>query len=297
MRSTAHTATRPAALRLTGLFIAASLVLASGVVWAQNAPKRAITKIAGDVYRFQNNFHFSVFYVTDDGVLVTDPIDADAAKWLKAEIKTRFNKPIKYLVYSHDHQDHSSGGEVFADTAIVVGHENTRAAMIGEKRPTAAPTVTFSDRMTLHLGEREIELTYVGKGHSDNSIAIRFPQERVLFAVDFVSVKRLPFKTLSDSYIPDLIEQIRMVEEMDYDILAPGHGKMGTPADARDHRQYVEDLYNAVLAGVRTGKSLDQLKADIKLPKYESWSQYKDWLPMNIEGIYSRIALQRRATN
>ena len=293
MRTTAI----PTALRLMGLFVAASLVLASGVVWAQNAPKRAISKIAGDFYRFQNNFHFSVFYVTDDGVLVTDPIDADAAKWLKAEIKKRFKKPIKYLVYSHDHQDHSSGGEVFADTAIIVGHENTRAAMIGEKRPTPAPTVTFSDRMTLHLGGREIELTYVGKGHSDNSIAIRFPQERVLFAVDFVSVKRLPFKTLSDSYIPDLIEQIRMVEEMDYDILAPGHGKMGTPADAREHRQYVEELYEAVLAGVRAGKSLDQLKADIKLPKYESWSQYKDWLPMNIEGIYTRIALQRRATN
>ncbi len=284
------------AKRLGGIGLAILMAFSIGAASAQNAPKRSISKIAGDVYRFQNNFHFSVFYVTDEGVLVTDPIDANAAKWLKAEIAKRFNKPIKYLVYSHDHQDHSSGGEVFADSATIVGHENTRAAMIGEKRPTPPPTLTFSDQMTIHLGGREIELTYVGKGHSDNSIVIRFPRERVLFAVDFVSVKRLPFKNLSDTYIPDLIDQIRMVADMDYDILAPGHGATGTRADAADHAQYVEDLYNAVYAGVRAGQSLAQLKADIKLPKYEKWSQYKDWLPLNIEGIYARIALQRRAT-
>jgi glyoxylase-like metal-dependent hydrolase (beta-lactamase superfamily II) len=229
-------------------------------------------------------------------VLVTDPINADAAKWLKAEIKKRFNQPIKYLVYSHDHQDHSSGGEVFADTATVVGHELTRAAMAGESRPTALPTVTFSDSMTLHLGGRQINLIYVGRGHSDNSIVMHFPRERTVFAVDFVSVKRMPFKNLSDTYIPDLIDQIRKVENMDFDIIAPGHGKTGTRADVRDHRQYVQDLYNAVLSGVRAGKSLDQLKQSISLSKYASWGQYKAWLPLNIEGVYNRIKLQRRAT-
>ncbi|MBT5194953.1 MAG: MBL fold metallo-hydrolase [Rhodospirillaceae bacterium] len=281
--------------RVGGLTLAFILVISAGAAWAQKAPKRSITKIAGDLYRFQNNFHFSVFYVTPAGVLVTDPINAGAAKWLKAEIKKRFNQPIKYLVYSHDHQDHSSGGEVFAG-ATVVGHELTRAAMTGEKRPTPAPTVTFSDKMTLHLGGRQINLVYVGKGHSDNSIAVHFPRERTVFAVDFVSVKRMPFKNLSDTYIPDLVNQLRMVENMDFDIIAPGHGKTGTRADVRDHREYVEALYGAVLAATRAGQSLDQMKQSIQLPKYASWSQYKAWLPLNIEGIYSRITLQRRAT-
>lgn len=281
--------------RVGGIALAFILVMSAEAVWAQKAPKRSITKIAGDVYRFQNNFHFSVFYVTPAGVLVTDPINAGAAKWLKAEIDKRFNQPIKYLVYSHDHQDHSSGGEVFAG-ATVVGHELTRAAMLGEKRPTPPPSVTFSKQMTLHLGGRDIELTYVGRGHSDNSIVVRFPRERVLFAVDFVSAGRLPFKTLSDTYIPDLVEQIRMVENMDFDILAPGHGKMGTRADAKEHRQYVEELYNAVLAGARAGQTPDQMKQSIKMEKYASWGQYKAWLPLNIDGIYNRIRLQRRAT-
>jgi glyoxylase-like metal-dependent hydrolase (beta-lactamase superfamily II) len=200
------------------------------------------------------------------------------------------------LVYSHDHQDHSSGGEVFADTATVVGHELTRAAMAGKNRPTAVPSVTFSDTMSLHLGGRTINLIHVGRGHSDNSIVVHFPRERTVFAVDFVSVKRMPFKNMSDTYIPDLVDQIRTVENMDFDIIAPGHGKMGTRADVRDHRQYVENLYKAVMGGVRAGQSLDQLKQSVSLPKYASWSQYKAWLPLNIEGVYSRIKLQRRAT-
>ncbi len=280
--------------KLLGAAIALAVILPSADGWAQRAPKRAITKIAGDLYRFQNNFHFSVFYVTDEGVLVTDPINADAARWLKAEIAKRFNKPIKYLVYSHDHADHSSGGEVFADTATVIAHENARAAIVNEKRATAAPTVTFSDAMTIHLGGRVIELSHVGRNHTDNMLVIRFPRERTLFAVDFISVRRVGFKTLGDSYWPDWIDSIRAVEAMDFDILAPGHGPMGRKSDATEHRQYLEDLYAAVLGAARAGLSLDQMKKTIRLEKYKGWSQYKKWLPLNIEGVYNRVRLQRR---
>ncbi len=117
--------------------------------------------------------------VTPAGIIATDPIDADAARWLKAELKARFNKPVKYLIYSHDHADHSSGGEVFADTAMVIAHENAKATIIGEKRPTAVPDVTFSDRMTIELGGKVVELIYVGRSHSDNLIVMHFPRPSV----------------------------------------------------------------------------------------------------------------------
>ena len=194
-----------------GIFLALIVAVTANSVAAQKGQKRSITKIVGDLYRFQNNFHFSVFYVTPGGVLVTDPINAGASKWLKAKHKKRFNQPIKYLVYSHDHQDSSSGGEVFSDTANVLGHELTRAAMAGENRPTAIPMVTFSDTMTLHLGGRQINLIYVGCGHSDNSIVLHFLHEGTVFSVDFVSVKRMSFKNLFDTYIPDLIDQINLI--------------------------------------------------------------------------------------
>ena len=87
----------------------AAALLVPGTLHAQ--AKRAITHITGDLYRFQNNFHFSVFLVTPD-VIATDPINAEAATWLEAEIDKRFDRPIRYLILSHDHADHSSGGEV-----------------------------------------------------------------------------------------------------------------------------------------------------------------------------------------
>ena len=279
--------------RLAAMAAVLMLCLAAATASAQEV-KREITKIAGDLYRFQNKFHYSVFLVTPEGVIVTDPINAEAAAWLKAEIASRFNQPIKYLVYSHDHRDHIAGGEVFADTATVVAHENARATIVGEKRPTAVPDVTFSDKMTIELGGKTVHLLYLGPSHSDNLIVMHFPEERALFTVDFISVKRLPYMNLSDSYFPDWIETIRRVEALDFEILVPGHGPLGTKADAADHGDYLQDLYDAVLAGARAGQSLDEMKANIKLEKYKDWGRYAEWLPLNIEGVYQRVSLQRR---
>jgi glyoxylase-like metal-dependent hydrolase (beta-lactamase superfamily II) len=269
-------------------------VAAVAPVAAQQAPKRAITQIAGDLYRFQNNFHFSVFLVTPDGVIASDPINAAAAAWLKGEIAQRFGQPIKYLVYSHDHADHIAGGEVFADTATVIAHDNAKATILGEKRPTTVPEITFSDRMTIELGGKRVDLVYLGRSHSDNMIVMHFPAERALFAVDFISVKRLPYMTLSDAHFPDWIEAIRRVEAMDFDILVPGHGPLGTKQDASDHRGYLEDLYAGVLAAARAGRSVDEMKQTITLDKYRDWGQYEAWRPLNIEGMYSQIKLHRR---
>ena len=255
---------------------------------------RDIIPIAGDIYRFQNNFHFSILMVTDEGVLVTDPIDSDAATWLKSEIKKRFDKPVKYLIYSHDHRDHIAGGEVFADTATVIAHEKTKVAILGEKRPTAVPAVTFNDKLTIELGGKTVNLLYVGRSHSDNMIVVHFPAEKILYAVDFISVKRLPFKNLGDAYFPDWIDAIKFVEGLDFEILSPGHGNMGTKADAVDHRMYLEELYAAVVEGARHGKSLEELQAEIQMENYKDWQQYEAWRTMNIEGIYQRVVLQRR---
>lgn len=274
--------------------LAATLMAMPGPAASQQDAKRAITNIRGDLYRFQNNFHYSVFLVTPKGIIVTDPIDAAAAQWLKAELGKRFKQPIKYLIYSHDHRDHSAGGEVFADTAVVVAHDNAKATIIGEKRPTAVPDITFSDRMTIELGGKVVELIYVGKSHSDNLIVMHFPAERAVYTVDFISVKRLPYMNLSDSYFPDWIDAIKVIEAMDFDILVPGHGPLGTKADATDHRVYMEDLYAAVLAQARAGKTLDEMKRNIKLEKYNDWGHYDEWLALNIEGVYQRVSLQRR---
>ncbi len=258
------------------------------------APVREITRIAGEVYRFRNNFHFSVFAVTPAGVIVTDPIDAEAAKWLKAEIAQRWNRPIKYLVYSHDHRDHIAGGEVFADTAIVVAHGRAKDVIIDEKRPTAVPSLTFDDALTIELGGTVLELSFVGKNHSDNSLVMRFPKERILFAVDFIPVKAMPFRDFPDGYLHEWIDSLKRVEAMDFDVLVPGHGPLGNKADVVAYRGLMEELRADVTRLAREGKSLDEIKKAVTLEKYKDWSGYAQMRELNVEGMHRLVQATRR---
>ncbi len=279
-------------LRRPIVAIAAAISFAL-VAFGTNAAdtKREITHIAGDLYRFQNDFHFSVFLVTPEGVIVSDPINTQAATWLKAEIAARFDKPIKYMIYSHHHADHVSGGEVFADEGVtIIAHENAARGLKERSVPTAPPTETFSDTKTIELGGKTVELIYLGPSHSDDLIIAHFPDERTVFAVDFVSVKRLPYKTLLGSYWPGWIEALDKLAAMDFDVLAPGHGAMGGPQDVADHAQYLRDLHAAVSEGVAAGKSLAELQSGVTMEKYKHWGQYDAWLKENVEGMLQHAA-------
>ena len=88
----------------------------------QQPPTRAIVNITGQLYRAQNNNHYTVFLVTPEGIIMSDPINRDFARWLKAELASRFKVPVRYVLYTHRDWDHASGGVVFADTAEFVGH-------------------------------------------------------------------------------------------------------------------------------------------------------------------------------
>ena len=132
---------------------AAAFILAvalSGQAMAQRGPGqrtavREITHVAGDLYRFRNNNHYSVFLVTAEGVIATDPINQSAAQWLKDEIDSRFGQPVKYVIYSHHHGDHASGGSVFADTATFIGHERMAAALEAARNAGLPPRLAAAD--------------------------------------------------------------------------------------------------------------------------------------------------------
>jgi glyoxylase-like metal-dependent hydrolase (beta-lactamase superfamily II) len=96
---------------------------------AQQPPARGIVNVTGQLYRAQNNNHYTVFLVTPQGVIMSDPINRDFARWLKGEIATRFKVPVRYVLYTHRDWDHASGGVVFADTAEFVGHRNMLTAL------------------------------------------------------------------------------------------------------------------------------------------------------------------------
>ncbi len=274
----------------------AALLFASlaATALAQSGPERAITRIAGDLYRFQNQFHYSVFLVTSAGIIATDPINADAARWLKQALAERFpGKPVRYLIYSHSHADHISGGEVFADTATVVAHENARARIVGERVPTEVPELTFTDRLTLRLGGQSVELIHFGPGHSDNLVVMRFAQARTLFVVDIVAPKRLPYQYLTDADIDGWIATLKAIEGLDFDILAPGHSTLGNRNDIVEHRTYLELLRARVNAAMLAGQPLEDIKRSVKMDEFSHWGAYRDWLEMNIEGMYRFLQARR----
>jgi len=241
--------------------------------------KRSITNVAGDVYRFQNKFHYSVFVVTDEGIVFADPINKDAATWIKAEMAKRFGKPVTHLVYSHSHFDHASGGAVFADATSIV-QENAPAVLDG-----VVPNVRFADRMSFKSGKHTFELTSLGSGHGTDMLAIVIRPENVAYIVDVVSPGRMLFKDLSGIDIDGMIEQTKKIEQLNFEIITPGHSRLGKMADVIEAREYVEWLRDAVSAELRAGKTVEQIVADLDTSAFRAMIAYDAWRDLNIQGM------------
>jgi glyoxylase-like metal-dependent hydrolase (beta-lactamase superfamily II) len=274
--------------------IAGGLLLQpSGAPAQQPRPDDEITKLADDVYLFRHKFHQSIFVTTPNGVIVTDPISAEAAAWLKAEIAKLTDQPVRYVVYSHHHNDHITGGSLFSDTARFIAQAAARPKIVQAADPlTPAPDLTFTDRMSIDLGGKHLDLIYTGKNHSDNSLVVLLPQSKLLFAVDFIPVETVAYRALPDGYPDDWIDSLKQVEQLDFQTLVPGHGKIGTKEHVRLFRGYLEDLRAAVQEQVRQGASLEEAKKAVQLPKYEQWQRYGDWFPENVEGMYRYLSQQ-----
>ncbi|NGZ08770.1 MAG: MBL fold metallo-hydrolase [Nitrospira sp. LK70] len=261
----------------------------------QSPPDDEIIKLAEDVYLFRHHFHQSIFITTPKGVIVTDPISSDAAIWLKAKIKTLSDQPVRYVIYSHHHDDHITGGSVFADQARFVSHAAAREKILQAADPhTPVPDLTFTDRMGIDLGGKHIELIYTGKNHTDNSLVVLLPQNKLLFAVDFIPVETVAYRTMQSDYPDDWIESLKQVEQLDFETLVPGHGKIGKKEHVRQFRNYLEALRAAVEEQVRKGATVEEAKKAVRLPKYEQWQRYADWFPENVEGMYRYLSQQRK---
>jgi len=260
-------------------------------------PPYATTKVEGtdNVYIFRYGGHQSMFVVTPAGVIATDPIGErrPAAKTYIEEIQKITKAPIKYVIYSHSHFDHIAGGRPFkALGATFVAHKNAKARIAALKpADVVMPDQVVDAKKTITLGGTTLELNYVGKNHSDSTLVMRLPKEKIIFTVDWIPIPGIQFRGMADTYIPDIEEGLKKVIAMDWDKLIPGHPgaggrQTGTKDDARNELAYLQDLSAAVKKAVDEGKSYADAQKEIKLPKYESWPNYGPFLQMNIERYY-----------
>jgi glyoxylase-like metal-dependent hydrolase (beta-lactamase superfamily II) len=269
-------------------FLIAAFLLAAAPAFAQ-APQRpqfSTTKVEGtdNVYVFRYGGRQSMFVVTSDGVIATDPIGygfPDTVPTYIAEIKKVTDKPIKYLVYSHHHYDHIAGGQPFKDAgAKIVAHKRAKERLAALKDPsTPLPDETLEKSKTLKLGGTTLELTYVGLNHSDSTIVMRLPKEKVLFVVDIIPVGSVPGRGMIDFYPMEAEQSIARILKMDWDKLIPGHpapgDRLGTRQDAQDQLTFLQDASAAVKVAAREGKCWEPAEKEVKLPKYEKWPGYE----------------------
>jgi glyoxylase-like metal-dependent hydrolase (beta-lactamase superfamily II) len=258
---------------------------------AQDPPGYAIEKVKDNVYRFTAGHHHSVFMVTDEGLFLTDPISEAAATHLKAELGKRFDVPIRYLAYSHNHVDHVLGGEVFAGKGVtVVAHRYAAEDLEWTRAPTALPDLTFREALTIELGGSRVELRYHGPNNGRGSVSMRFEPAGVLFVVDWIVLGRMPYRDLPGYDIHGMIRSTREVlAGPPFELLVGGHAEIGTRAEVERSLGYLEALYDAVRDGMLAGRSLKKLQAEIRLPEYADLAMYEEWLPLNVAGVYRTL--------
>ena len=257
-------------------------------------PPTATTKVADNVYIFRYVGHQAMFIVTPAGVIATDPISLrrPAKPYIDA-IQAVTKAPIKYVVYSHSHFDHTAGGQPFKDLGATFVAQRNAKERIQQLKPAdvVVPDQVVDDKRVITLGGTTLELLSVGKNHSDGMLVMRLPKEMIIFTVDWIPIQGVQFRGMADTYVPDIEGGLKKVIAMDWETLIPGHpgpgGKQtGTKDNAREDLAYLQDLSAAVKQEVDQGKSYDEAIKDISLPKYSSWPNYKNFLPMNVERYY-----------
>jgi glyoxylase-like metal-dependent hydrolase (beta-lactamase superfamily II) len=280
---------------LHALACSALLAAAVGPAQAQQQPQQQpppieTRKVDGtdNVYIFRNRGHQAMFIVTPEGVIATDPVaygrPTGGQDYIN-EIRKITQAPIRYLIYSHHHFDHIAGGKAFKDAgATIVAHKRAKERLQALDDPhTPLPDETVDTNRTITLGGTTLELSYVGINHSDSTLVMRLPRERIVFIVDLLPVGRMPGRGMIDFYPLEAEDSIKKILALDWDRLIPGHpdsgGRLGTKKDVQDQLTLLQTASAEIKKQAREGKCWDTVEKEFKLPDYASWPSYEQGLP------------------
>ena len=292
--------------RIVFAALTALLSLSASYVQAQ-APARPqiqTTKVDGTdgVYIFRNGGHQSMFIVTSEGVIATDPIGygrpTGGADYV-AEIRKVTSQPIKYLIYSHHHFDHIAGGKAFKDAgATIVAHKQAKVRL--EK--LADPATPLPDELVddsgrvIRLGGKIVELSYVGLNHSDSTLVMRLPQDRVIFLVDLVPVGSFPGLGMIDFFPLEAMDSLKKIGAMEWDRMIPGHpgqpgDRLGTKKDIEDQIALQQHASDVVKEQARSGKCWNPAEAETQFDRYKDMPGYANGRPYVVRrycGLWGR---------
>jgi len=282
----------------------------SAGVWGQDLGP-GFTKVKDGIYVYaakDGNSTCSVV-LTQEGPVVIDacqrPPDTHR---LMAGIKKLTDKPVRFVIDTEVHNDHTFGHWVFSPPAVVINAEGAGDAMrkgFDPKRietlsaesaemaeamkgyKMIVPQLEYRNRMTINLGERTFELYYLKNVHSEADTAVWLPKDRVLFAASAANVKSIinlrPFVRFQD-----VLASYKLMKSLNPEIVVPGHGAVSTTKIFDEYEGFYNLLMKRVGEMAAQGKSLDQIKKELKLPEYADWAGQNN-LSQNITVAYESV--------
>jgi len=272
-------------------------IVVFSLLFAQGAFAQGLTKIADNVYSYVGEKDASPGHsfaanagivIGRDGVLVVDTLISakEGARFL-ADIRKVTDKPIKYVVNTHNHLDHAFGNCVFAKIgATVISHMADRMMLERSGADTlrnigtyglkpedmagteiALPSLSFSDRMQIDLGDESVKLFRISPSHTAGSIVVFVPSKRLLFSGDILFTDFHPF--LADADIAGWTGTIDALLAMDLERIVPGHGPLSTKKDLQEMKEYLVQFDRLARELAAGSQDADAIVAELKkrLPK------------------------------
>jgi cyclase len=241
--------------------------------------------VAGSVYMLEGAGGNIGVSVGEDGIVIVDDQFAPLAPKIKAALKGISDKPVRFVINTHWHGDHVGGNAQFGADSTIIAQENVRERMmVGSKPPMrdvkpypkeALPIITFNDRATVHLNGEDIKAIHFAAGHTDGDSIIYFTKSNVIHMGDDFVTYGFPFVDLeSGGSVEGMIvavEKVIATAPPNAKVI-PGHGKLSTVEDMKPYVQMLKETFAKVQAGMKQGKTLDQLKQEKVLAGYEKWN-------------------------
>lgn len=244
------------------------------------------SKVAGQVYVIEDTTpEFSGGNIGvvagPDGILLIDDKFAPLAPKIEAALRTVSDKPVKFVINTHYHGDHSDGNSVWGAKATVIAHDNTRKRLEagGAGSPpapkVALPVITFEDRLAMHLNGEDIRAIHLPSGHTDTDVVVFFTQSNVVHMGDDFFNGIFPFiDSDGGGSVKGMIANVqKMLEQIPANAkIIPGHGPIATTKELRAFLDMLKGTSAIVEAGIKAHKTADQLKKEKALAKFESWA-------------------------
>ncbi len=265
---------RPAVSSLRRISLAALALLAATALRAQTAPADypplKLKQMHPDFYVIDSGTNNVpsvpnlIVYVTSQGVLLVDPWFAKDYDHVVAAVKSVTDQPIRYVVNTHFHSDHTGANSLFPPTTEIIAQDNARKHMLEQAMP-GPPNITFKDELTLYLGDKQVVLRYLGPGHTDGDLAVYFPEWKTVCLGDMMAGFGLVTNPVVDyangGNLTAWPSSLDRALAFDITTVIPGHGTITDRAGLVAHRDKVAAVGKEMRALDAAHKSKDEVQA------------------------------------